>query len=69
LTQPVPPALYTCLNCPQKPQFITKDSLVAHWQATHTVSMVETVDHVVVLGQSIALPQVVVAKHVTGPDV
>ncbi len=32
-----------CLNCPDKPQFATLDALQKHWDATHTVSMVETV--------------------------
>ena len=68
-TLPPAPSTYTCKNCPQNPQFLTKDALVAHWQQTHTVSMVETISSVTVLGQTIVLAQAIVAKHVEGPDV
>ncbi len=32
--------LYTCKNCPSRPQFLTKDDLITHWRETHTVAMV-----------------------------
>jgi hypothetical protein len=34
---------YRCNNCPLKPTFLTIDALNKHWDATHTVSMEETV--------------------------
>jgi len=65
----LPPKNYTCKNCPGSPQFLTKDALIDHWTATHTVSMIEEVSTVQVLGQTIALPQKITAKHIEGPDI
>jgi hypothetical protein len=60
---------YYCDNCPTHPQFLSKDALVKHWEATHTVPMIETIASVMVVGQPVALPQPIVRKHVRGPDI
>jgi len=70
VAQPPPaPSTYTCKNCPQSPQFLSKDALIRHWQDTHTVSMVETISNITILGQNVQLQAPIVAKHVEGPDV
>lgn len=68
-TPPAAPTTYTCKNCPHSPQFLTKDALVTHWDATHTVPMIEEIASITVLGQQINLPQKITAKHVEGPDI
>lgn len=69
MTQTPPPTTYTCKNCPQRPQFLTKTELASHWQTTHTVPMIEEIASITILGQTIVLPQKITAKHVEGPDV
>jgi hypothetical protein len=33
-----------CLNCPDKPTFITHEAFEDHWKATHTVPVVATIE-------------------------
>jgi hypothetical protein len=38
------PKICVCLNCPDKPTFLTHEAFEVHWTSTHTVSPIATIE-------------------------